>query len=151
MISAHSDPELIARILPHRKPFLLVDGIDEVDEHRIVAHLLLDPHMVFFAGHFPSEPIMPGVLVVEALAQTAGLLLGLRPTTGSAAPPSYFLARTEIKFMNTAVPGETLTLHANLTRNFGTLFRFDVAARVGTRRIAEGNLSMARRPVQGSL
>jgi 3-hydroxyacyl-[acyl-carrier-protein] dehydratase len=101
--------------------------------------------MVFFAGHFPAEPIMPGVLVVEALAQTAGLLLGLRPTAESGTPRAFFLARTEMKFPNTAVPGDTLSLIATLTRSFGTLFRFDVAACVGERRIAEGNLALAER------
>jgi 3-hydroxyacyl-[acyl-carrier-protein] dehydratase len=142
------DTELITRILPHRAPFLLVDGIAEIGEKSIIARLYLDPQLIFFAGHFPAEPIMPGVLVVEALAQTAGLLLGLTPDAASRAQRTFFLARTEMKFMNTALPGDTLALHAELTRHFGALFRFDVAAWAGERCIAEGNLALAQRPLQ---
>lgn len=149
MTISFPDTASITRILPHRPPFLLVDRIDALGDTHIDARLFLDPQMFFFAGHFPHEPIMPGVLVVEALAQAAGLLLGLR-RFDSSPPAAFFLARTEIKFPGTAVPGENLVLHATLTRHFGGLFRFDVAARVDARRIAEGNLALAQRPDRGS-
>lgn len=141
------DQNKITQILPHRPPFLLVDRILSSDEpDHLRALLFLAPEMVFFQGHFPGSPIMPGVLVIEALAQTCGLLIGLRVKADKQeGQPRYVLARSEIKFVESAYPGESLLLSARLTKKFGALFRFDVEASVEDRTIASGSLSLARK------
>src|SRR5512139_3847350 len=98
-------------ILPHRPPFLFVDRVVKLEPHRsIVAERRLREEEPQFAGHFPHRPIMPGVLVTEALAQTSGLLLGLSErasqTTASGSPKMFFLAATNVKFTHPAAAGE---------------------------------------------
>lgn len=145
------DVLVIEDILPHRGSFLFVDRVTELElDHRIVAEktLLIDSH--FFAGHFPGNPIMPGVLVSEALAQTSGLLLGLTwKKNGSSIQDKkaslLFLANVNIKFSSPAKPGETLRLEANLIKHFGRLYYFEVAAHVGNRQIANGSLALAEK------
>ncbi|MCP4748476.1 MAG: beta-hydroxyacyl-ACP dehydratase [Desulfobacteraceae bacterium] len=141
-------PDIIRQILPHRKPFCFVDEIISYDEQKdITASVYLAADMVFFAGHFPGNPIMPGVLVTEALAQTAGLLAGLQQSGEYENNRSfYFLASTDIKYLHPATPGQTLILQATLEKSFGGLFRFKVKARVEDKLIASGNLSLARQP-----
>jgi len=104
-------------ILPHREPFLFVDRVLKLDPNKsIVAERTLRPEEPHFAGHFPGRPIMPGVLITEALAQTSGLLIGLSEKLSSAAPPekpkAYFLALANMKFTHPAVPGDVLVLRA---------------------------------------
>lgn len=139
------DENRIFQILPHREPFLFVDRIvDFSGEDRIETEFKLSPDLVFFKGHFPGQPIMPGVLVTEALAQTCGLLIGLKYAHDEEKKDArYFLARSEMKFIQPAYPGERLDMDAALGKAFGTLFRFDVTAAVGDRRIAAGTLSLA--------
>jgi 3-hydroxyacyl-[acyl-carrier-protein] dehydratase len=101
----------------------------------------------FFAGHFPQKHIMPGVLVIDALAQTSGLLWGLsKKTTGAVLakePQIFFLASSTMKFVNPSFPGETLTLLAWFERSFGALFNYAVEAHVKRRLIAKGSLTLA--------
>lgn len=139
----------ITAILPHRNPFLFVDKIIKIiDDHKIVAEKDLSHDDYFFAGHFPGNPIMPGVLVSEALAQTSGLLLGL--TLGRESQTvdhkirNFFLANVNIKFFNPAKPEETLRLEARLKKKYGKFFLFEVAADVVNRRIAKGTLTLAK-------
>lgn len=137
------DLDAIQRILPHRSPFLFVDRVTALTPGRVlVAHKDLDPDAPFFRGHFPGRPIMPGVLVSEALAQAGGLLVALsarEPTQR----PSLFLARVDIKFTSPARPPETLRLEARLKKAYGGLFLLDVAATVDTRAVAAGSLALA--------
>lgn len=140
-------------ILPHRPPFLFVDRVTELTPGQsIVAERALRPDEPYFAGHFPGRPIMPGVLVAEALAQTSGLLMGLSDLLASAAPPAippvFFLATSNVKFTHPAVPGDVLVLRARASRGFAGLFRFDVEASAGRHTIASGNLTLAR--IEGS-
>ena len=142
------DIEKIAAILPHRHPFLFVDRIIEViEDHRVIAEKDLSYDDYFFAGHFPGNPIMPGVLVSEALAQTSGLLLGLTLEKESKTVDhkirNFFLANVNIKFFNPAKPEETLRLEATLKKKYGKFFLFEVAAGVVSRRIAKGSLTLA--------
>jgi 3-hydroxymyristoyl/3-hydroxydecanoyl-(acyl carrier protein) dehydratase len=135
-------------VLPHRAPFLFVDRVTKLDPHKsIVAERRLRAEEPHFAGHFPGRPIMPGVLIAEALAQTSGLLIGLSEMASAAAPPekpkAFFLALTNIKFTHPAVPGDTLVLRATADRNFGALFRFIVEATAGRNLIASGSLTLA--------
>jgi 3-hydroxyacyl-[acyl-carrier-protein] dehydratase len=140
--------EEILLLLPHRPPFLFVDRVTQLDPGKtIVAERLLRLEEPQFAGHFPGHPIMPGVLVTEALAQTSGLLIGLTERLSASAPPSrpkaFFLATTNLKFTHPSVPGDRLLLRAVSDRNFGGLFRFNVEAAAGRNTIASGALTLA--------
>jgi 3-hydroxyacyl-[acyl-carrier-protein] dehydratase len=143
------DPSIIQDILPHRPPFLLVDRVLEIDlGKQIIAEKDLSPDAPFFIGHFPGRPIMPGVLVAEALAQTSGLLLGLtwreRGLSFDISGMDLFLANVNIKFTSLSGPGDTLRLEASIKKEFGRLFSFDVAAFVIDRQAAKGSLMLAQ-------
>jgi beta-hydroxyacyl-ACP dehydratase FabZ len=138
----------LLQMLPHRPPFLFVDRVTKLEPQKsIVAERTLRADEPQFAGHFPGRPIMPGVLVAEALAQTSGLLIGLSERLAASAPPEqpkvFFLAVTNLKFTHPAIPGDTLVLRATNDRNFGALFRFNVEAAVGRNIIATGSLTLA--------
>lgn len=140
--------DLLLSILPHRPPFLFVDRVTELDPgKRIIAERVLRPDEPQFVGHFPGRPVMPGVLVTEALAQTSGLLLGLTDMATAAGPPAqskmYFLAATSVKYQHPAVPGDRLVLRAEADRSFSGLFRFNVEASAGRNLIASGSLTLA--------
>jgi len=140
--------EDILPVLPHRPPFLFVDRVIKLEPHKsIVAERRLRPEEPQFAGHFPGRPIMPGVLVAEALAQTSGLLLGLSEKLAGGPPPArpkmFFLAATSLKYTHPAAPGDLLVLRAVNDRSLGGLFRFNVEASVGDNVIAGGSLMLA--------
>jgi 3-hydroxymyristoyl/3-hydroxydecanoyl-(acyl carrier protein) dehydratase len=142
------DSSIIENILPHRSPFLFVDRVTVFNGgDTITTEKDLRQEDSFFSGHFPGNPIMPGVLVSEALAQTSGLLLGLtwKEETESSRQEqmNLYLAAINIKFLTPARPGETLRLKAHLKKEFGSLFLFDVAAFVEDRTIATGTLTLA--------
>ncbi len=138
----------IMDILPHRNPFLFVDRVKEIIEgDKIVAEkdLTLSDH--FFAGHFPGNPIMPGVLVSEAMAQAGGLLLGFtwkkKDRFLNKKKYNLVLASVNVKFFTPARPGETLRIEANLKKNYSRFFLFEVAAYVINSKIAKGTLTLA--------
>ena len=139
-------PDEIRRILPHREPFLFVDRVTGLEpDLRIVAERTPDPAEPHFAGHFPGRPIMPGVLITEALAQTAGLLLALSAMARGEDPGGrlFYLARAEMKWTAPVTPGETLSLEARLERSFGALTSFAVRAWTRRKDAARGNLTLA--------
>ena len=143
----HSIPDILP-VLPHRPPFLFVDRVMQLEPHKsIVAERTLRPDEPQFAGHFPGRPIMPGVLVAEALAQTSGLLIGLSEMHSASAPPekpmAFFLAVTNIKLTHPAVPGDLLVLRATSDRHFAKLHRFNVEATTGHNLVASGSLTLA--------
>ena len=138
----------ILQILPHRPPFLFVDRVVKfIPNKLIIAERNIDVQEPWFKGHFPQKAIMPGVLVLDALAQTSGLLLGFsKKTAGADAPaPSqlFYLASSNIKFLTTAYPGETLELIAQAKYKFGSLYSYLVEALVGRKIIAKGVLTLA--------
>ena len=144
------DISVIEKILPHRRPFLFVDRVINFKAgEKIIAEEDISPDESFFAGHFPGQPIMPGVLVSEALAQTSGLLLGLTQKEKSLSMKekkmNLFLANINIKFFIPAKPGDTLRLKASIKKGYGSLFLFKVAAFVGFNPIAKGTLTLAER------
>lgn len=104
----------IRALLPHRYPFLLVDKIIEMDKKHAVAVKNVTVNEPFFQGHFPQEPVMPGVLIVEAMAQTAGVLV-LNCVEEPERYSTYFMKIDNVKFRQKVVPGNTLLLHVALT------------------------------------
>lgn len=112
----------IEGILPHRYPFLLVDRITElVPGQSAVGLKNVTINEAFFAGHFPGNPVMPGVLTIEALAQTAGVLAFKSGMTGSIV---YFMSIEKAKFRKPVVPGDTLRLEVSVAHRRGNVWKF---------------------------
>ncbi len=103
----------IKKLLPHRYPFLLIDKVIEIDRKHVVVVKNVTVNEPFFQGHFPSEPVMPGVLQVEAMAQAAGVLV-LNYLDEPEKYSTYFLKIDNVKFRQKVVPGNTLLLHVSL-------------------------------------
>lgn len=138
---------LIQEILPHRPPFLFVDKILEFNTGvSIIAQKHVSPREVFFKGHFPGNPLMPGVLITEALAQTSGLLMGLtlkeKESSGQDSPVGFVLTTIDMKFIIPVAAGSTLKMASTLKKTFGNLYRFSVTGTVGHKIVAKGTLSL---------
>lgn len=133
------DIEGIQRILPHRYPFLFVDKIIEIDEDkRAVGIKNVSINDYFFQGHFPGRPVMPGVLIVEAMAQVAGvLMLSKRGNQGKLA---YFMSIDNVKFRRTVVPGDQLRLEVEVVRLKSKTGQVHTKAFVDSKVVAEANL-----------
>ena len=108
------DINAIQKILPHRYPFLLVDAIEEMERwKRIVGIKNVTINEDFFQGHFPGKPIMPGVLIIESMAQTGGLLL-LQEMPDREKKLLYFVAIDDARFRRPVVPGDQLRVEVNV-------------------------------------
>lgn len=120
----------IMEILPHRQPMLLIDSVEEIEYGvRAVAKKCVSFNEPFFAGHFPEEPVMPGVLIVEALAQTgAAAILGKDENRGKTA---YFASINSAKFKRKVVPGDILTLETEIIKVKGPIGVGKATAKVG--------------------
>jgi 3-hydroxyacyl-[acyl-carrier-protein] dehydratase len=135
----------IERILPHRYPFLLVDRVDEIGAERVIARKLVSRNEPFFNGHFPGHPVMPGVLIVEALAQ-AGVLLAAH--AGAFNPEThlvYFLGIDSARFRKPVVPGDVLTLDVVPLRK-GKIWKLKGEAKVDDVLVAEAEMMAAIQP-----
>jgi len=99
----------IMKLLPHRYPFILVDRVVELIEgDKIIALKNVTINEPFFAGHFPGAPIMPGVLIIEAMAQTGGILFAVSQPEEKRGGPVYFMGMDKVKFRKPVVPGDQL-------------------------------------------
>lgn len=139
-MEAETNRDILAA-LPHRPPFRFVDEIVELDPGRQGLGIWrIDGRESFFAGHFPGRPIVPGVLVAEALAQMSGVV-ALGP--GVSGFSSGKLAHVDLRFDDTASPPAEILLEVELVRSLGSLRQFDVSARIGDTVIARGTLALA--------
>ncbi len=132
----------IMESIPHRYPFLLVDKIIELEEgKRAVGIKNVTMNEPFFQGHFPGRPIMPGVLICEALAQVGAVVILRAPENRGKL--AVFTGISDFKFRHQVVPGETLRLEAELTRMRNTMGKAEVCAYVGDQIAAKGEISFA--------
>jgi 3-hydroxyacyl-[acyl-carrier-protein] dehydratase len=131
------DVVAIQQLLPHRYPFLLVDRVTEFEANkRIVGIKNVTINEPFFNGHFPGHPVMPGVLVIEALAQTGGLLTQLSHGTGAAGKLFYLVKIDNAKFTRMVVPGDQLVLEVELKRTIRNMAMYNGIARVAGEHVA---------------
>jgi 3-hydroxyacyl-[acyl-carrier-protein] dehydratase len=125
--------------LPHREPFRLVDWVTEhVPQESATCTKVFAPEDPVFRGHFPGEPLVPGVLLTEALAQTAGI------AASQGGAPMLLSAIRGMKFPSSALPGETITLRARKVMIAGALWQFETRADVDGRVVAEGSVVLSR-------
>lgn len=135
------DIQRLFELLPHRYPFLLIDRIVEVDgDNTAVGIKSVTVNEPFFAGHFPGMPIMPGVLLVEGMAQTAGAICAAN--LGLTEPrPVYFTTIDQAKFRRPVTPGATIAYHVQKLRHRGNIWKYRAEARVDGVKVAEAVIS----------
>ena len=126
------DVTTIQALLPHRYPFLLVDRVVELEPNkRVLAYKNVSANENFFNGHFPGQPVMPGVLVIEALAQAGGLLTQLSQEGSYCEGKLFYLVKVDIaRFSRMVVPGDRLELEVVLKRNIRNMALYQGIARV---------------------
>lgn len=131
----------IIEALPHRYPMLLVDRVLEVGEDSIVALKNVTINEPFFTGHFPKYPVMPGVLIMEALAQAAGVLeLSKEENKGKLV---FYAGMDKVKFKKQVVPGDQLVMTVKVVKRRGTIAVVDAIAEVDGQLAASGTLTFA--------
>lgn len=140
------DIQKLLQLLPHRYPFLLVDRIVDVDADNSAVGIknvtVNEPH---FMGHFPGQPVMPGVLIIEAMAQTAGAICIHNAGEGQ---PSvvYFMTIDSAKFRKPVVPGDRLEIHVKKLKQRGKIWKFSCEAMVDGAKVAEAVISALMSP-----
>jgi 3-hydroxyacyl-[acyl-carrier-protein] dehydratase len=138
----------ILSYLPHRYPFLLVDKVLEFHEWKsLVAVKNVTVNEPFFTGHFPGQPIMPGVLILEALAQAAGIIILKSDPTLTHEKNLFLLAGIDkVRFKRMVIPGDQLYLHITLMRNKQEIFKFQCEAMVDGELACSAEIINVRRP-----
>ncbi|MCW8915817.1 MAG: 3-hydroxyacyl-ACP dehydratase FabZ [Magnetovibrio sp.] len=132
------DVERIKEMIPHRDPFLLIDQVKDIKlgETAVgVKHVTGDED--FFKGHFPGHPIMPGVLIVEAMAQTAGVLVVATLGKESEGKLVYFMTVDSARFRKPVLPGDVVELHVELLRSKRNVYKFEGLAKVDGKVVAQ--------------
>lgn len=143
-IPREADIHLIQRLIPHRYPFLLIDKVVEIEPFVSATGVknvtFNEPH---FQGHFPQAPIMPGVTMVEAMAQTAAVMVGVSAEMMDKDLLVYFMGIDACKFRRKVIPGDVLELDIKVTRGKpgGKVWRFDGVARVGDETACEASFT----------
>jgi 3-hydroxyacyl-[acyl-carrier-protein] dehydratase len=137
-----ADLATIKRMIPHRYPFLMIDRVVNIEVNRYAVGLknvtVNEPH---FQGHFPVLPVMPGVLIVEAMAQTSAVLVVQTLDLIDKDLLVYFMSIDNAKFRKAVVPGDTLELHVTVARGRGKIWKFTGEARAGGALCAEAEFA----------
>ena len=132
----------VLRMIPHRYPFLMIDKVINIVSGQratgIKAVTVAEPH---FQGHFPSRPIMPGVLIIEAMAQTSAVLVSQSLGENSEGKLVYFMSIDHARFRKPVVPGNTLYIHVQKIRSRGAVWKFSSEAKVDEHIVAEATYS----------
>jgi len=132
----------IMKLMPHRYPFLLVDKIVDMDgDNSAVGIKNVTINEPFFQGHFPNFPVMPGVLLIEGMAQTAGALCVASMDENYEPQLVYFMSIDRARFRRPVLPGDTVHYHMTKRRNRGRVWRFDGKAKVNGQLVAEAEIS----------
>ena len=141
------DIEALLKCLPHRYPFLMVDRVLEVVPGKsLVAIKNVTANEAYFQGHFPGHPVMPGVLILEALAQAGGVLACESVTAGERISILYLVGVEKSRFKQMVRPGDQLKLHVELTKHKRNLWMFATRAEVDGKVVAEAEVMMAEGP-----
>ena len=140
--------EEIQQYLPHRYPFLLVDRVIEIELGKYIkAYKNVTTNEPFFMGHFPGKQVMPGVLILEAMAQASGILgfktMGKKPEEGSI---YYFVGADSLRFKRPAVPGDQIILESRVITEKKGIWKFNCNANVEGETVAEATILCADRP-----
>ena len=137
-----ADIARILEVLPHRYPFLMVDRIIEMDgDQSCIGIKNVTVNESFFQGHFPHHPVMPGVLIIESMAQTAAVLVVETLGGDAAGRLVYFMSVEGAKFRRPVVPGDQLRIHVTKVRQRGAVWRFSGTARVAGSSVAEATFT----------
>jgi len=141
-ILATADIQSIQSLLPHRYPFLLVDRVEDIDGVKTARGIknvtMNEPH---FQGHFPGTPIMPGVTIIEALAQTAAVMVGTTHKLHNKNMLIYFMSIDKCKFRRKVVPGDVLNLQVETLRGGSKIWKFKGIADVNGQMAAEAEFT----------
>jgi 3-hydroxyacyl-[acyl-carrier-protein] dehydratase len=137
-----ADINRILKVLPHRYPFLMVDRVRDIDGDRSCIGMknvtFNEPH---FQGHFPGHPVMPGVLLIEGIAQTAATLVAVAENVAEQSKLVYFMTIDHAKFRKPVVPGDTVEYHVRTIRHRSNIWKFAAVARVDGVKVAEAEVS----------
>lgn len=141
----------IKRAIPHRYPFLLIDAVKDIAVNESAVGIKMvtvnEPH---FQGHFPQQPVMPGVMIVEAMAQTAAILVTKTLDLLDKNMMVYFMTIDKTKFRGMVVPGDKLELHVKVLRGRGKVWKFSGEGIVNGKVVAESEFSaMIAPPIEG--
>lgn len=137
----------IMALLPHRYPFLLVDKIIEVDGDKSAIGIKnVTINEPFFQGHFPQQPVMPGVLIVEAMAQVSGAICANAQGVKETPDVVYFMSIDKCKFRKPVGPGDVLKIHVTQTRNRGSMWKFSCKAKVEDVLVCEAEIGAMMAP-----
>ena len=132
------DVQRIMEMIPHRHPFLMIDKVvDMVANERATGIKSVSINESFFQGHFPARPVMPGVLIIEAMAQTAAVLVVHTLGPESEGKLVYFMSVDNARFRRPVFPGDRLDVHVTKQRHRGNVWKFEGKAKVGDNLMAE--------------
>ncbi len=136
------DLAMIQRMIPHRYPFLFIDRVRDIRVAESAVGIknvtINEPH---YQGHFPAKPVMPGVMIVEAMAQTAAVLISQTLDLIDKDPLVYFMTMDKFRFRKMVVPGDTLELHVNVIRGRGKIWKLWGDGKVNGETAAEGEFA----------
>ena len=136
------DVERIMKMIPHRYPFLMIDRVvDVIADASAIGIKNVTINEPFFQGHFPQHPVMPGVIIIEAMAQTAAILVVHTLDAAAEGKLVYFMTIENARFRWPVAPGDQLRIHVTKERNRGTVWKFSGEAKVDGKTVAEATYS----------